>query len=403
MNRLIYICLLCSGMGKAARGALQSELAEMQQREEFPCAVTTKLNKAIVQDFMPHARGRQTWAKKASWMRKFHVFSQQICDKSGVRRSAEQCLRSEVMCRHFIAHVATENKGPTRPRSARMVLSAERAKRGWTSLSENPTISAIVEGAEAAQPLTKKQSAGITRTMVKLIVDKYGKAVSWWKRQTALMIALGFLSLMRSGKLCTIKRSGVRFVFVDGSESLAMKLKHMPKPTTLKGVLLHLPWRKNHRDMDCWVPVSCVHTLTMLLQHITFLRSQRTKSVYLFLSQQGKNSTNQYNHVRQNKFVVAMQWALRECVPGMNAKWAKQYTGHALRVGGSNEMRRIGVADEVHRKLGGWMTMTAAQGYMSLSAQERLRLTLKLTKRKSRESGFQKEAAVDALGTVLNV
>ena len=143
MNRLIYICLLCSGMGKAARSALQSELAEMQQREEFPCAVTTKLNKAIVQDFMPHARGRQTWARKASWMRKFYVFSQQICDKSGVRRSAEQCLRSEVMCRHFIAHVATENKGPTRPRSARMVLSAERAKRGWTSLSENPTISAM--------------------------------------------------------------------------------------------------------------------------------------------------------------------------------------------------------------------------------------------------------------------
>ena len=375
----------------------------MQQREEFPCAVTTKLNEAIVRDFMPHARGKQTWAKKASWMRKFHIFSRQICGESGVFRSTEQCLRSEVMCRHFIAHVATENKGPTRPRSARMVLSAERVKRGWTSLSENPTISAIVEGAEAAQPFTKKQSAGITCTMVKLILNKYGKAGSWWKRQTALMVSLGFVTLMRSGEMCTIKRSGVRFVFADGSESLAMSLKHLPKTQSIKGVLLHLPWRKNHKHMDCWIPVSCGLTLTLLIQHIAFLRRQKSQSVYLFLSQQGKNSKNLYNHIRQNKFVVAMQWALRECVPGMDTKWAMQYTGHALRVGGSNEMRKRGIADEVHRKMGGWMTMTAAQGYMSLSAQEQMRLALKLKTTKGRQSGFQKDAAVNALETVLNV
>ena len=369
----------------------------MLKREEFPCALTSKLNTAIVQDFMPHARGKGTWAKRASWMRKFHDFSRQVCNKSGVHRSAEQCLQSENMCRHFIAHVAMQDKGSTRPRSARMVLSTERAKRGWSSLSDNPTISAIIEGVEAAQPFTRKQSAGITRTMVRFIVNKYGKANSWWKRQTALMIALGFVSLMRSGELCTIKRSGVRFVYADGSEAMSRTLKRLPKPTALKGVLLHLPWRKNHKDRDCWIPVSCKHTLVMLLKHVSFLRKQGVKSVYLFPSQRGVNSKNHYNRIRQNKFVVAMQWALRECVPDMDAKWASQYTGHAMRVGGSNEMRKQGVDDEVHRRMGGWMTMTAAQGYMSLSAQERLRLTLRLAMTKGRESGFGKDAAVEAL------
>ena len=98
-----------------------------------------------------------------------------------------------------------------------------------------------------------------------------------------------------------------------------------------------------------------------------------------------------------------MQWTLRECVTGMNAKWASQYTGHVMRVGGSNEMRKQGVDDEVHRRMGGWMTMTAAQGYMSLSAQERLRLTLRQVMTKGRESGFGKDAVVEALETVLSV
>ena len=59
--------------------------------------------------------------------------------------------------------------------------------------------------------------------------------------------------------------------------------------------------------------------------------------------------------------------------------------------------------DEVNQRLGGWMTMTAAQDYMSLSAQERLCLTLKLEMTKGRGSGFQKDATVNALETVLNV
>ena len=76
---------------------------------------------------------------------------------------------------------------------------------------------------------------------------------------------------------------------------------------------------------------------------------------------------------------------MRECVPLMTRKWSKLYTGHALRVGGSNHiMRKLGIADDVQRRLGGWMTLAAAQGYMTLSAREKLTYTLKLTAERRR-------------------
>ena len=67
------------------------------------------------------------------------------------------------------------------------------------------------------------------------------------------------------------------------------------------------------------------------------------------------------NPVDHQSVVNAMRHALR-CVNAcpwlMTRKWSKLYTGHALRVGGSNHiMRKLGIADDVHRCLGGWMTL----------------------------------------------
>ena len=60
-------------------------------------------------------------------------------------------------------------------------------------------------------------------------------------------------------------------------------------------------------------------------------------------------------------------------------------------------MRRLGIADEVHRRLGGWMTLVAAQGYMALSAREQFKYTLKLAQAKKRNSAFQKADALVVL------
>ena len=103
------------------------------------------------------------------------------------------------------------------------------------------------------------------------------------------------------------------------------------------------------------------------------------------------------NPVGHQSVVSAMRHALCECVPLMSRTWAKLYAGHALRVGGSNHMRRIGIADDVHRRLGGWMTLVAAQGYMALSAREKLAYTVKLAGKQQRESAFRRGDALVAL------
>ena len=112
---------------------------------------------------------------------------------------------------------------------------------------------------------------------------------------------------------------------------------------------------------------------------------------------------NQTNWVGETSWIKAMRQALMECVPLMTPRWASLYSGHAMRVGGSNYMRRIGMDDDIHRRMGGWMTLTAAQGYMALSAAEQFRYTVSLaaeTKRRSALTRHRARAVLAALPTM---
>ena len=385
-----------TGMTGAARSALQRELEGLHAQEEFPCKFTEGLNKSVANDFLPFARSGGTWARKGSWLQKFFNFANKVCRASGKVRSEDECLRSNVMCRHFITFVAGEGKGVTRPRSARAVLSAARQKLGAPPLKDDPTISAVVDGAEAANPRTKKQSAGLTATMVKMVANGWGASSSWFFLQVALIVTLGFVSLMRLGEIRKIHFDGVRVVFNDGSESLVAALQAWPAVEDIKGLMFHLPWRKNHKQLDCWVPVACPVTIKLFLRHVRLRVKHKCRSRFLFPARRGEKM-HHANPVGHQSVVSAMRHALCECVPLMTRKWAKLYTGHALRVGGSNHMRKIGISDDVHRRLGGWMTLVAAQGYMAMSAREKLAYTLKLAGKQQRESAFRRRDAIAAL------
>ena len=386
------------GLRPQAKKALRRERRFLDDVEEFPCEQTRQLNDAVVAKFMPGARCGGTWARTQSWLSKFYAFARKICRQSGKVRSDSQCLASNVMCRHFVASIAEEQKGSSRPRSARAVLSAERQRRGWTSLNSDRAIAAVVAGAESAAPYTKKQSAGLTVAMVRCIVRKWGRSSSWFRRQVAVVIAAGFVSIMRLGEICSLLRSGVVAVFADGSERPLCRMKTLPKATELKGLLLHLPWRKNHRTQDCFVPLACPKAVKLFLGQFATLRGQASKSRYVFPSRRGRH-INEHNHVGQQSMVKALQHALRECVPLITIKWSKCYTGHSLRVGGSNHMRKMGISDDVHRRLGGWMTLVAAQGYMALTPREQFRYTLKMAKSK-RKCGLSQRQARRELATL---
>ena len=54
-------------------------------------------------------------------------------------------------------------------------------------------------------------------------------------------------------------------------------------------------------------------------------------------------------------------------------------------------MRRLGLDDEVHRKLGGWMSIQSSQGYMVLSPREQAVVCEKMALHNKRGSAFAEE------------
>ena len=387
-----------------ASKALQQERRRLAAQEEFPCKTTRQLNDKVVFEYMPSARSEGAWSRQGSWMAKFAVFARGICKESGIARTLNKCAASNTMCRHFIASVAKEGGGVTRPRSARAALSKYRQQRGLVSLTGDEAIAAIVRGSESQQPATKKQAAGFTDTMVRLVVRRWGSSKSWWQRQIATIMSLGFVSIMRLGEMCKLRRAGIRVVYHDGSECALQDLVILPTPSRVKGLLLHVPWRKNHVSQDCWVPVACKVTIRLIIAQARSLRNAKCNSNSFFPSREFVAGKGQRMHKRnwlgEQSWVTAMRKALRECVPHMTHPWSTLYSGHSMRVGGSNHMRKTGVADDVHRRLGGWMCLASAQGYMALSPDEQFRYTLRLAKAGNRRSAFTKQTARRAFATI---
>lgn len=391
-------------MKPATKRAMQVERLRLQQQEEFPCEASTKLNDAAVYHIMPTARSGPWWTKTLSWIDKFLVFARDHSRKAGKFYSDLQLLASNNMCRHFITHVSEENNARTRPRSARAALSSYRQRLGFKSLAGDSAIADVVNGHEAANPTTRRQAAGLTEIMLRFISNRWGRSSAWWNRQCSASFELGFVSLMRLGEIISLKRVGIKVVFKDGSEVRLCDLKVIPKVTEVAGLLFHLPWRKNHTKQDCWIPVACRQVIASILRQVATLRAMRSRTPYLFPARQflphNKQVPNPRNHVGHQSLVTALRRALRECVPLMTEPWSLLYSGHSLRVGGSNRMRRLGIADDVHRRLGGWMSLTSSQGYMQLSAQEQFRYSLRLAASKVRRAAFTREHARRVLRTM---
>ena len=146
----------------------------MQSREEFPCAAASKLNDAAVFEVMPPAKSGPLWSKTVSWLRKFFTFARDLSAQAGKHYYTDtQLVASNNMCRHFLTHVCNEDKGRSRPRSARAALSAYRQRVGFSSLTCDSAISDLVRGYEAARPVTKRQAAGLTEFMLRFISKKW--------------------------------------------------------------------------------------------------------------------------------------------------------------------------------------------------------------------------------------
>ena len=126
--------------------------------------------------------------------------------------------------------------------------------------------------------------------------------------------------------------------------------------------------------------LACPKVMALVLHQMRFVRTRQQcegDDLFLFPAQsrkkEGKFRIPSYtNPVGHQQFVRAMQRGL--VAGGLPEEAARLRKGHSMRVGGSEYMRRLGIADDVHRRLGGWMSLVSSRGYMHMSIEDRMHI-----------------------------
>ena len=174
-----------------------------------------------------------------------------------------------------------------------------------------------------------------------------------------------------------LKMEGMVLVLSDGREYRVTELRSVPRLKFVRGAFLGVRWRKSDQKRCVGVPVSCKLALGLLLRHLRLLRKSGRNVGRLFPSRMGGSlnaERNPTNWVSNSSIVNALKKALKE-VCGLTHDQAELFSGHSLRVGGSNYMRKLGVEDEVHRLVGDWASLVSSTNYYALSSAEQFNVT----------------------------
>ena len=334
-----------------------------------------------------HARHHKSWGSALRWIREFANFAKAMCTANSVTYDAVKMRADNELCCLFLTQVAEQYKGISRVTAARRALSRQRLREHGTSLNSVDDISLLIDGVRRSQPKTKFQVESLDVNDVTAMAAALSASSRWQDRQLGVLIATGFLTIMRYGELQRVYRRGVRVVFKSGRE---VPLSCLQSPMTIdmgqvQGVLLHTPWRKAKQMVDAWLPMSCRVTIKRLLRHEQSLRDLQSTSPYLFPSVQRSRGQPPHprNYFGATQFRSGLRKALRD-ICGMSLDESKVYGGHSLRVGGSNFMRRLGIDQDIHRSLGGWAILKSAKDYMQLTPTEQFALTRSLSVQQTR-------------------
>ena len=365
-----------------------SALVRRQRREflrlttparQFDGTEARHIREYALRNVMPHAAHTRFWQRGLRWIKEFEVwaraFRRRFAREKGKKllvQSLREMLGTVELCRLFIAKLFKDNVGFSVPRAARRHLSGARRRLGLPSLNLDELLCDLIRGYERSTPRTVVQALSLEVDDVQRIAEAWGFVKDWWKVQTAFFIALGFVCILRLGEVRALKVRDVHVVFYSGNEIALNDLLELPRVALVKGLFIHLRWRKSQQCHDTWVPVACKTVIQLLFQHIRLMRRDERFTGPLFTSRTrrgGKRSAN--NRVDHRAAVEALQEALVEAC-GMSRPQSLLYKGHSLRVGGSNHIRKLGIDDDVHRLLGGWVSLVSSRRYFQLSEDEQL-------------------------------
>lgn len=348
--------------------------------------MVSRIRSKVKQEILPLAAHTWYWQRAMRWIKQYGAFAVQVLDDeiesgssvSSKERGIQQLLGDDELLEVFVASLTLSKVGFSVPRAARRFLSAARMRLGHLSLNDNKALTEIIRGHERKTPRTVIQAESLESDDVERIADAYGCSKNWWEVQVAAMITLCFIAILRLGELVVLRLDDVMLVLKNGKEVKVTDLNTIPRTSMVKGMFLHLRWRKAQQSHSVWVPVSCPTAISLLLRHLSLLTKAWRTSGYLFPSRVGRTrpTRNPTNHVSTSSMRRALKKALGD-VCGLSKDQAKLFSGHSMRVGGSNFIRRLGIGDEVHRLLGGWASLTSSRKYFQLTSAEQFELTHK--------------------------
>ena len=331
----------------------------------------------LVDNVLVHARHHAYWGTEQRWVQEFMAYADGVADEARRRRPSQvDAMANEALHERFIGHIVRSGRGRTVARSARRHLSGKRRRDGLPSLSNNPVISMIVSGGERAQPSTPTQAGDIPVAKMVALSAAVTDADGWFANMVVTMAQMGYLTLMRLVELRGVVRSGLVFVTTTGEKLTLAQARRRPT-RALRGMLVHVAWRKARQDTDCWIPLSCGVTIERVLGHANNLAKLGYVGDKLFPSRASGSRNakpSQTNRVGSTSFVKELR-KLMVAKRLFTVAEAKKLRGHSLRVGGSNNCRRQGMSADTHRLMGGWASLASSNDYMALTVNEQFNIT----------------------------
>lgn len=124
-----------------------------------------------------------------------------MCRANRVTYDAVKMRADNELCCLFLTEVAEQMKGISRVTAARRALSGQRMREGSTSLNGDDDISLLIDGVRRSQPKTKHQVESLDVNDVAAIASALSKSPRWQDRMLGVIIAAGFLTIMRYAEL----------------------------------------------------------------------------------------------------------------------------------------------------------------------------------------------------------
>lgn len=354
------------------------------------------MRRYLLDSVLVHARHVKTWGQEQRWVREFDKFAQSCIKEVGLPpHTPEQARASPALAQRFFADLVAQDRGRTVPAAARRALNKKRRRTGTPSLCDDEFVSMVVSGARRAKPKRRSQAGDLPPQYVKTLITDL-RMGCWYDFMIAVIAALGLVTLMRLVELRCARIQGLRFVIKGNLVVNEQKLTRAP--SVIKGMLIHVGWRKASQAEDAWIPVSCPIVISALRRHLQNMRKMEHEG-YLFPSRQGRGQTatpHPANRIGSASFVKRLRALLAQRTT-MPACAILKVRGHSLRVAGSNAARRQGVPAETHRLLGGWSSLVSSASYMAMGIDEQLAVTDQMALTRSRVAAPTREQAMAQL------